>query len=1478
MNTLLTLERQAFDAEMRINNALDNISLEDVSVVVDFEDDAGNPVVATSDSSNTEASFFIRVASMDNVSAVDGTGTIGAGQTGVVNWLIIPASGAATVDTGSVYFVGATLTYTMNGEEQSITVVPDRIVVKPLPRLTLDYFLEREVVADDAFTPEIEPAVPFTLGVRVRNNGAATAENVNIESAQPTIVENDQGLAIGFEIINSFVSDSPVSPSLLINVGDVPPNESVMGRWNMVTTLSGEFTNFSASFTHADELGGELTSLLEATNTHFLIKDVRVDLAGRDSVLDFLAEDGADIVVYESNSVDSPVDNQSPTASMAFVQNTGAFQQYTLSLNAGTGFVFARITDSFNFNGNKVVHEAFRSDGKRIPLDNVWFSQTRNESNGFDHFFNIFDVNTTGEYTVVLADKVSVPQAPALQFIPDRRLVEGETISFLVEASDPNGTIPAISANPLPASAVFALDNTDNNVATYTFTWTPDVGGAGRYEINYVASDGELTSSRRAWLDVLSSNDSDNDGMDDDWELAQFGTLDRDGTGDFDGDGISDLDEFLQGSDPRSGPGTGPSTPILESPLYAAEVNTLVPVLTVQNSSITPEAPLQYEFELYSDEAMNTLLQQVIVSEAIGTTTSYTSSENLNENTHYWWRARATDGVLSSEWVAGEFFVNSLEEAPGAFSVTAPSEGADVTSLTPSLSVTNAVDPDGDVLTYVFEIFADDTMSDALVTSDAVVSGSEGTTEWQVPDSILSDNTLYYWQATATDDSTLNSVTPSATFFTNTQNDPPGALEIVAPSDGAVLVVDSVTLQVSEAIDPDNSSLLYEFELDTLNTFDSANLVRSGQVANTSFALSGLVEDQHYFWRARATDGFASSVWLSAHFLVNASNTPPPTPTISNPGDGAWVATMTPTLSLNTVSDGDGDAVTYHYELFADELMSTPLQSLSAHGASWLLDTPLQDNSWVYWRVAAEDATGAMSDWSAISRFFVNQDNVDNVPSFEFVSPTDATTVDSGSISIHWNDTDPDSSATIALYFDLDSYGADGNVMVSNLSEDDDGASDSYVWDVSGLEDGDYYIYAVIEDDSSSETIYSSAVITVENAPEAPNSAPVAINDSISGPQDTDIVVSFDDLFVNDSDPDNDVLTIDTAFDAEHGFPYVDAVARTIRYVPNPGFYGDDMFFYQLSDGRGGLAWGRVNVLVEATGQNFEPEPRADVFTTEMDSPLVVSFDDLTANDYDLNGDQLEVDFAFDNINGWLSTNNLTRTVTFTPDPGYTGPAEFIYQVSDGNGGLGWARVDIAVTTVGPNDDPIAMNDDISTEQDSSVVIEFSRLLANDTDPNFDLISVDFADDAEFGYFTTDHQLGTFTFVPEAGFSGTASFVYQISDGRGGLAWARANILVYVGPNVAPNAVDDMISTAQDASVVIPFSLLLENDSDANGQAVKVDLIDDTTNGTIQVDRELQQVTFTPDVGFVGEAGFIYQVSDDDGGISWATMTITVGP
>ena len=140
--------------------------------------------------------------------------------------------------------------YTFGNETQVMELNPDAITVKPLPSLTLDYFLTRDINADDPFTTEIEAPEPYTLGVRVKNSGMAPAEDLKINSAQPKIIDNQQGLPITFQIIGSYVQDQPTTNSLLIDFGDIAPGTSKMGRWQMESNIAGKFVDFTATFTH----------------------------------------------------------------------------------------------------------------------------------------------------------------------------------------------------------------------------------------------------------------------------------------------------------------------------------------------------------------------------------------------------------------------------------------------------------------------------------------------------------------------------------------------------------------------------------------------------------------------------------------------------------------------------------------------------------------------------------------------------------------------------------------------------------------------------------------------------------------------------------------------------------------------------------------------------------------------------------------------------------------------------------------------------------------------------------------------------------------------------------------------------------------------------------------------------------------------------------------------------------------------------
>lgn len=392
----VSFERQAFDARMILRNGLSESDLSSVRVELLFMDRSGNSVVATQDPNADEGLFFYRVESLSGIENVD-DGCVGSSTVAEMHWLIIPTAGAAGEE-GELYYVGAKVAYTLNGQLNEVEVTPDFIVVKPQPLLFLDYFLPLDVYADDAFTQEVEAPVPFTLGVRVSNRGAGAAQNMKIESAQPKIVENEQGLLVDFQILGGYVSDEVVGKSLLLSFGDVKGRSSKIGRWRMQTSLSGKFTEFNASFSHADALGGALTSLIEDVKTHTLVHDVKVDLLGRDQVRDFLAKDGDMLRVYESDGIDTDVVDVSSQARLSV---TGTQGKISLTEQMA-GFVYAQIIDPHH--GAKPPVSVQRSDGKVLALENVWLSKTRNEDLSWSYFINLFDVDSTGSYTLIFAD------------------------------------------------------------------------------------------------------------------------------------------------------------------------------------------------------------------------------------------------------------------------------------------------------------------------------------------------------------------------------------------------------------------------------------------------------------------------------------------------------------------------------------------------------------------------------------------------------------------------------------------------------------------------------------------------------------------------------------------------------------------------------------------------------------------------------------------------------------------------------------------------------------------------------------------------------------------------------------------------------------------------------------------------------------------------------------------------------------------
>jgi hypothetical protein len=101
------------------------------------------------------------------------------------------------------------------------------------------------------------------------------------------------------------------------------------------------------------------------------------------------------------------------------------------------------------------------------------------------------------------------------------------------------------------------------------------------------------------------------------------------------------------------------------------------------------------------------------------------------------------------------------DQPPSAPAALAPLDGAGEQPPDPTLTITNAVDPEGEALTYSFRVYSDALLTQVAASVDGVLPGA-GTTAWTVTPA-LADGT-YYWRAFAADGSLLGPYCPAVSF------------------------------------------------------------------------------------------------------------------------------------------------------------------------------------------------------------------------------------------------------------------------------------------------------------------------------------------------------------------------------------------------------------------------------------------------------------------------------------------------------------------------------------------------------------------------------------------------------------------------------------------------------------------------------------------------------------------------------------------
>ena len=297
---------------------------------------------------------------------------------------------------------------------------------------------------------------------------------------------------------------------------------------------------------------------------------------------------------------------------------------------------------------------------------------------------------------------------------------------------------------------------------------------------------------------------------------------------------------------------------------------------------------------------------------------------------------------------------------------------------------------------------------------------------------------------------------------------------------------------------------------------------------------------------------------------------------------------------------------------------------------------------------------------------------------------------------------------------------------------------------------------------------------------EAVNNPPVAEPDSVTileGATETIAVLE------NDLDPDGDDLRIFSLItEGTLGTAVVDAGDTSVIYSAPAGFTGIDMFNYILDDNHGGRDTAMVKVNIESA-PNSSPLAADDSAAVSQNSTIEIF---VLSNDSDPDGDVITIQSL--DLSGTLGTAQISSgdtTVTYTAPADYSGQDVFSYTITDGHNATSSALVHIEIPAA--NQPPVAVNDTVVIEQDSTVII---YPLVNDSDPDGDPLYIEAVLDNNTAGTVLIHSGDTsLTYVPPVGFSGEDSLDYVISDDNGHQATATVFITITPVSGVSDHAI-----------------------------------------------------------------------------------------
>ncbi len=311
----------------------------------------------------------------------------------------------------------------------------------------------------------------------------------------------------------------------------------------------------------------------------------------------------------------------------------------------------------------------------------------------------------------------------------------------------------------------------------------------------------------------------------------------------------------------------------------------------------------------------------------------------------------------------------------------------------------------------------------------------------------------------------------------------------------------------------------------------------------------------------------------------------------------------------------------------------------------------------------------------------------------------------------------------------------------------------------------------------------------------------------------------------------------------------------SFTYEPEKDFNGMDQLSYKIKNDKGKEGTGTT--FFQVMPLNDAPVAADDQFSI---SPTPQQSLDVLANDDDPDGDSIRISNVDILENGSARVADGGMTILFTPDADHTGDVNFSYTILDESGEKDQAWV---LLTNGDGENNLVRPDAMTVMEDHSETQPFSWLLANDhVDPDSE---IEFGPAQNGDVHANDDR--TFTYTPNANFTGTDYFTYTVAT-QGGIR-ASATVTVTVTPVADAPIIDDIPNQRVDIGQTLGPVIFSVSNVDTSQTRLSV---------TASVsDAVPPQLISEDDISILGSSGsramWITPAPDQAG---TATITITV--